>query len=161
MDAWTPALYDLQPWVCQCLLPKVVSALMRMCMHTQTKPTITNKLFLLSFMPLSLEFNLYGCPQIQKGCYLPSGLSHFFFWTGDIEVGMKYMQELASLASHVLYLKRENVFSAPWNLANSHTSNFSPWGAVVEFPLILYSVVKAVLLWTNQEFSGPFSFCEN
>lgn len=49
-------------------------------------------------------------------------------------------QERVSLFSHVLYLKRGNFFSAPFKIWQTH----KPKRAVVEFPLLLYSVVKSV-----------------
>lgn len=51
----------------------VVSALgqIRTQTHTHPKPTITYKLFPLSFMPLSVGFNLYSCSLIQKKLVAP------------------------------------------------------------------------------------------
>lgn len=70
MDAWTPALHNLQRWVCQCLLPKVGVASALLHTHTHTKPTAMD--CPQRFTWLSAGFHLYGCSQIQKSWYLPS-----------------------------------------------------------------------------------------
>lgn len=79
--------------------------------HTHIKPIITDKFFLLRFLPHSVGFNLYGCPQIQR-----AGTSQVSLLTSPFE---------PTRDSEVLYLKRET-FLVHRKIRQTHKHTFPP-----------------------------------